>query len=125
MPFQKGHAGGPGRPRKADKNAGAVAKAEKQIRDRLPALIENMMLLADGIYVEEITIEGVRIVYKRPPDRQANEYLINRVMGKPTERQEVSGPDGSAIEVRTFDYTAAAAKIASGSGTDRDESGED
>lgn len=97
MPFQKGHAGGPGRPRKADKNAGAVARAEKQIRDRLPELVDNMMALADGVFVEELTMEGLRIVFKRPPDRQANEYLINRVMGKPTERQELSGPDGEPL----------------------------
>lgn len=38
---------------------------------------------------------------------------------------EHSGPGGNAIEVRTFDYTAAAAKIAAGSGADRDEPSED
>ena len=32
-------------------------------------------------------------------DRAANEYLINRILGRPTERQEVSGPDGDPVEV--------------------------
>jgi hypothetical protein len=90
MKFQKGQSGNPtGRPRKADQNAGAVARAERQIRDRLPSLIDNMLALADGVWVEEITLEGQRNVYKRPPDRAANQYLIDRIMGKPTERREI------------------------------------
>lgn len=97
--FAKGNPGGPGRPRKADQNAGAIAAAEKRIRDRLPELIENMFRLADGVWVEETTILGTKIVYQKPPDYKANEYLINRIMGKPTERQEVSGPDGGAVPV--------------------------
>jgi hypothetical protein len=95
--FHPGNPGGPGRPRKADQNAGAVARAEQQIRDRLPSLIENMLRLADGVFTEEQTAEGKRIVYQRPPDRQANEYLINRILGKPTERSEISGPDGAPL----------------------------
>lgn len=105
MPFQKGHPGGPGRPRKADKFSGAVAKAEKQIVDRLPKLIENMIVLADGVLVEEVNIAtGKPQVYQRPPDRQANEYLINRILGKPTERQEIGGIDGGPIEIVPIDY---------------------
>ncbi len=93
MPFEKGQSGNPaGRPRKADKFAGEIAKAEGRIAKKLVTYIENMEALADGIFVEEMTIEGKRIVYKRPPDRQANEYLINRIMGKPTERTEHSFP---------------------------------
>lgn len=44
-----------------------------------------------------------------------------------SDRQAVehSGPGGNAIEVRTFDYTAAAAKIAAGSGQDSNEPSED
>jgi hypothetical protein len=61
-----------------------------------------MEALANGIFVEEITPEGKRIVYQRPPDRQANEYLINRIMGKPTERQELSGPDGGPIDLKGY-----------------------
>lgn len=40
-----------------------------------------------------------RKVTHLPPERQANEYLTNRVMGKPTEHQEVTGKDGGPIEV--------------------------
>lgn len=129
MPFQKGHSGGPGRPRKADKNAGAVARAEKQIRDRLPELVDNMFHLADGGYerVEEewapagsIYIgsgkEAFKLYPDLPPDtlvlvkrkvsiadkdRAANVYLIDRIAGKPTERKELSG------EVTTVNLTVA------------------
>lgn len=120
MPFQKGQSGNPtGRPRKADQNAGAVARAEKQIRDRLPSLIDNMLILADGGYerVEEqwapagslyigSGVDAKRMYPDKEPDelvlvrrtvsiadrdRAANQYLIDRIMGKPTERQEVTG----------------------------------
>ena len=87
--FLKGQSGNPkGRPAKADKFAGQIAKAEARIAKNLVHYIENMEALADGVFVEDTTADGARIVYQRPPDRQANEYLINRVMGKPTERQE-------------------------------------
>ncbi len=99
MTFKPGQSGNPkGRTPTSVKHAGAITKAEKQIADRLPQLIENMFLLADGVLVEEL-IDGKPFVFKRPPDRAANEYLLNRIMGKPTERQEHSGPDGGAIPV--------------------------
>jgi hypothetical protein len=93
MPFKKGQPGGPGRPRKKDKFDGQIAKAEAWIADRLPQFLENMAILANGVFVEETTDEGKRFVYQRAPDRQANEYLINRIMGKPTDRKEHTFPD--------------------------------
>jgi len=103
MAFQKGQSGNPkGRPRKADSHAGAVAAAERKIADRLPSLIENMLVLADGYWTEETTKEGARIVYKTAPDFKANQYLIDRIMGKPTERTEVSGPEGGDIALQVF-----------------------
>jgi hypothetical protein len=89
MPFVKGQPGGPGRPAKADKFAGQIARAEARIARRLVRYIANMEALADGIYQEEASETGKRVVYQRPPDRQANEYLINRILGKPTERSDV------------------------------------
>ena len=106
--FQAGNPGGPGRPRKADKHAGAVERAEKQIADRLPQLVENMLALADGVWVEEVTAAGGRRVYKTPPDRQANEYLINRIMGKPTERKEHTFPEKPLSEMTNDELRAIA-----------------
>lgn len=98
MPFQKGHPGGPGRPRKADQHAGAIAKAEKQIRDRLPWLIDKQFELADGVWREQILPDGeTRIIYQEKPDYRALSYLIDRIMGKPTERKELTGEDGAPL----------------------------
>ena len=125
--FTKGNPGGPGRPRKSDKHAGAVAKAERRIIDRLPSLIENMLILAEGGYerVEEEwapagslyigsgdkaqkmypDLEDTALVLVKrkvsiaDKDRAANEYLINRIMGKPIERKELTGADGEPLKV--------------------------
>ena len=125
MPFTKGHPGGPGRPRKADKFAGAIAKAEKLIADRLPELVDLQFELAQGVWVEETTAMGLRKVYKRAPDRDAGQYLMNRILGKPIERQEIGGVDGGLIEVSFVDYRAGLASLATGSDEDSDASGED
>jgi hypothetical protein len=99
MPFAKNNPGGPGRPRKAEKFAGPIADAEKRIAQKLPELIDNMFLLAHGVLVEKTTLTGGKIIFKEPPDYKANEYLINRIMGKPTERQEHSAPAGGVVPV--------------------------
>jgi hypothetical protein len=125
MPFVKGQSGNPkGRTPKAEKFAGQIAKAEGRIAKNLVRYIENMEALADGVFVEEIDETGKRTIYQRPPDRAANEYLINRVMGKPTERREISGPDAGPLPI-AFDHGAALADLAPGSAADFDEPGAD
>lgn len=122
MAGQGGARPGAGRKRKADKFAGQIAKAEKHIADRLLLYLDNMEALAAGIWVEEKDKDGERRIYLRAPDRQANEYLMNRIMGKPTDRKELSGPDGSPI---TFNWNATVAEIANGSDEDTDPPGDD
>lgn len=98
--FQQGNPGGPGRPAKRKTHAGAITRAEKQIADQLPRLIENMLVLANGVLIEEINIvTGKPQVYRKPPDRAANQYLIDRILGKPTERQEITGEDGAPVPI--------------------------
>ena len=79
---------GAGRKPKAEKFETVINLAERQIVDKLPKLLDNMMDLANGVAVEETDAYGEKKVYERPPDRQACEYLINRIMGRPTERTE-------------------------------------
>lgn len=90
---------GAGRKPKGIKSLTPIALAEGRIVDRLPQLIDNLFALADGVTVQEETPQGGTKIYSRAPDRQANEYLVNRIMGKPTERKEVSGPDGAPIQM--------------------------
>jgi len=83
---------GAGRKRKHDKHGTAIQQAEKRIRDRLPELIDRMFDLASGVLVEETGIDGRPYVYQRPPDYKAASYLIDRIMGRPTERKEHTFP---------------------------------
>ena len=88
---QGGHGGarqGSGRKRVRDVFERPIRRAEQQIADRLPELIENLLRLAKGVTVQEEHRDGGTPVYTRPPDRAANEYLINRLLGKPTEMTE-------------------------------------
>jgi hypothetical protein len=116
---------GAGRKPKAEKFKQPIAKAEKRIADRLPSLIDKMLDLADGVMVEEVDLSGEKTVYQRPPDRVALIYLIDRIMGKPTERRELSGPERGPIPVETFDYGTAIAAIADRSDEDSEASSED
>lgn len=126
MPFKKGQSGNPaGRKRKSDKYARPIARAEKRIADRLPELIDLQFELAQGVFVEETTVTGQRKVYKRPPDRDAGQYLINRIMGKPVERQEIGGVDGGVIEVSFVNYRTGIPGAEAGSDEDSDTPGED
>lgn len=96
---------GAGRPRKAEKFARPIAGAEKRIADRLPWLIDKDFELAEGVLIRQETKDGPRI-YSQPPDRQAIEYLLNRIMGKPTERQERDYTGDLTINVKYADLDA-------------------
>lgn len=78
MPGRKHGGARPGAGRKRSSarellDAAAVA-AERQITDRMPRLIANMFVLADGVMVEEDVPgeDGEPVRYTKPPDRQAN-----------------------------------------------------
>ncbi|NOK59134.1 MAG: hypothetical protein GFH27_549283n406 [Chloroflexi bacterium AL-W] len=131
-----GHGGarpGAGRKAKTEKYESEINAAERVITDRLPQIIENMLMLADGGWekVEEewkpasmVTIGSgeaempafpdkepselvliSRKVTHAAPDRAANQYLIDRILGKPTANVDttVSGPDGEALIVKFTD----------------------
>lgn len=56
------------------------------IVDWLPELLVNLKALADGIEVQKTDAKGREVVYSQPPDRAANQYLIDRVCGKPIDQ---------------------------------------
>lgn len=99
-----GHGGarqGAGRKPRASKHAGAIADAEQKIADQLPKLVENLLKLAQGVLVQTETedADGGPEIYLTAPDRAANVYLIDRILGKPTDRHEVTGEDGEPFKV--------------------------
>lgn len=89
----KGHGGtrnGAGRKRGTVREVldSAIAQADKLVAGHLPTAIRNMIVLADGVTLQVTNGDGTALVYTEKPDRAANEYLINRAMGKPTEKSE-------------------------------------
>lgn len=93
---------GPGRPAKADKFGGQVAAAEQLVADRLPFLVEKLFELADGVHREQRLPSGQVRVYRERPDFKACEYLLNRILGRPTERHEHTGEDGEPMRVVVY-----------------------
>lgn len=81
---------GAGRKKKSDKFAGQIKKAENMIADRLPWLIEKAFELAEGVTVQKSTPVGGLVIYQEAPDLGAIKYLADRIMGKPTERRELT-----------------------------------
>jgi hypothetical protein len=81
---------GAGRKPKAEKFKVPIAKAEKKIADKLPWLIDQALELAEGVVVQEFDKEGNSRIYQRPPDMKAIAYLVDRIMGKPTDRRELT-----------------------------------
>jgi hypothetical protein len=90
MPGTGGARPGAGRKRKAQKFETQIQKAENMIADRLPWLIDKAMELAEGVAVEKQSPIGVPVVYQLPPDMGAIKYLVDRIMGKATERRELT-----------------------------------
>ena len=94
-----------------------VREAEAKIADKLPWLVDRLMDLAGGVQVEETTLTGATFVYQRPPDRQACEYLIDRIMGKavqPVELRERAERVAALLGVDVQEVIAEAEKIATG-----------
>jgi hypothetical protein len=97
-----GHGGrrpGAGRKRTRVELVPVIEEADLQIAGRLPHLIEKLFELAEGVNVQGCSLDGEEKVYTRPPCYKSLSYLVDRVMGRPTQATEVSGPDGGPMEV--------------------------
>jgi hypothetical protein len=78
---------GAGRKPKAEKYSRDIVAAEKKIRDKLPDIVEAQIGLALGVVVKEFNpITQEDFFYTTIPDRAAGQYLINRIMGAPTQK---------------------------------------
>jgi hypothetical protein len=98
---------GSGRKRKAEKYSTEIEAAERRLADTLPKRLRTMERLANGgIEVTKLKRERVRVeaadgsvryemviteavTEKTLPDRKANEYLINRIMGNPAQEVDL------------------------------------
>jgi hypothetical protein len=129
-----------GRKPKATKYELTVVQAEDKIVDHLPAILDNLLKLANGGFevVEEKWIPrsafslgdviamgagkssddaekaiarpdemvlSERKTYYALPDRAANIYLIDRILGKPTQKQDIDlNAKGLQITVRHINH---------------------
>ena len=89
--------------------------AQRQIAAELPNLIKNLITLAAGVTVEKADAKSKvnTKTYTQPPDRQANEYLIDRVLGKVSthsERQPRGGTRQRAIDAAVAEAMQDAAR---------------
>ena len=75
-----------------------AAATDQWITEKLPQLVESLINLAVGVRVDKETPDG-NPIYTQPPNRLAAEYLINRVLGKPTERMLPGGVNAAHIEI--------------------------
>ena len=103
MSGRGGRRPGSGRPPKRVVNESPIRAAEKKIADRLPWLVDKLMELAEGIHEEKTIGDNAVIVYKRPPDRQAAEYLMDRVLGKAVARSENGQPGDFEVDLSGVD----------------------
>jgi len=109
MPFEKGNTAsvGRGRPRKADKYKRPIAAAEQMIVARLPEIVAAQIQLALGVLVEETNIvTGDKQEYQQAPDAKVGQYLIDRIMGKPTVREEHEHEGGVTLRIEYGDSDA-------------------
>lgn len=98
---------GAGRKPKAEKYERQINSAEKKIADKLPFLVDKLLELSEGVLVEKAGPTG-RVIYQQPPDRAAAQYLLDRIMGKPTEHKEHTFPDKPLTEMSEDELRAIA-----------------
>ena len=86
--------------KKGGRPKGKVAKhtleAEKlreffiaKVAERVERLVPPLLDLAEGLYYEKKTDDGVVNVYKEKPDINAAKYIFDQGIGKPTETVKI------------------------------------
>ena len=68
-----------------------IATAEKRILDPRTDIIERLIELALGVALPQEN-DNAPHVYTRRPNKQAAQYLVDRILGQPSLSVETSGP---------------------------------
>jgi hypothetical protein len=83
----------------------AIVSAQSRERERLAGeledelvthvrrCIDNLMALANGVMVKVETKDGTIDAFERPPDRLANEYILNRLLGRPPSKKPLAAAE--------------------------------
>jgi hypothetical protein len=71
-------------------------EVQKIVIERKQEIIDALMDLAKGIWREETQLDDsgkpIKVkIYKKAPDKEVAQYLLNQVMGKPKESASVQG----------------------------------
>ena len=72
------------------------------VEEQRAKILQAQLDLALGHYEAEEQKDGTQRVYFKAPDGKAGEYLLNQAYGKPKETTELTGKDGSPIQVTTM-----------------------
>lgn len=70
--------------------ASPIQRAEAKISEKLPWLVDKLLELAAGVEVQKTDRQGRQRIYSEAPDREAIKYLMDRIMGKPTQPIDVT-----------------------------------
>ena len=74
-----------------------IKKLEKDGVENAPVFIEILRELANGVFYEKVGLDKRVRVYKREPDREAAQYLVDRALGRIPQRTELTGKDGKDL----------------------------
>lgn len=76
-------------------------RIQLKVGDKIDYLCEKLFELADGVWIFSKSPDGTIIkTYKREPDSKAIQYLIDRVVGKPTQQVETNTQNTGVIQIQ-------------------------
>ena len=80
------------------------SKLVTKVNEHMNDIVEGQVELARGLWYKDIVRdkEGNYIdakVYQKPPDKDAGQYLLNQVIGKPKENMVVAGKVNFILDI--------------------------
>ncbi len=75
-----------------------LERAESHIIRNLHLYLDKLEELANGVLMVKVDgRSGEETIYRRAPDRQALQFLIEHAKGKVPQKQEITGADGGGL----------------------------